>query len=108
MYLFDSGTATVEAITAPTLNFVPGRGLRYAISFDEQPPQVIDVLADNSLKAWETAVKDSVRKTESAHSVRGAGYHTLNFCMVDSVLALPKLLLNISASKPSYLWPPKR
>src|SRR5260370_42579852 len=78
MYLFASGTAPVEAITAPTLNFVPGRGLRYAISFDEQPPQVIDVLADNSLKAWETAVKDSVRKTEAAHSVRGAGYHTVS------------------------------
>jgi hypothetical protein len=107
MYLFDSGTATVEAITAPTLNFVPGRGLRYAISFDEQPPQAIDVLADNSLKAWETAVKDSVRKTESAHSVRGAGYHTLKFCMVDSGLALQKLVVNMGGAKPSYLGPPE-
>jgi len=107
MYLFDSGTATVEAITAPTLNFVPGRGLRYAISFDAQPPQVIDVLADNSLKAWETAVKDSVRKTESAHSVTGAGYHTLKFCMVDSGLALQKLVVNMGGAKPTYLGPPE-
>src|SRR5262249_13531092 len=101
MYLFDSGTATVEAITAPTLNFVPGRGLRYAISFDAESPQVIDVLADNSLKAWETAVKDSVRKTESSHSVPGAGYHTLKFCMVDSGLALQKLVVNMGGAKPS-------
>jgi len=107
MYLFDSGTAKVEAITAPTLNFVPGRGLRYAISFDAQPLQVIDVLADDSLKAWETAVKDSVRKTESAHSVTGAGYHTLKFCMVDSGLALQKLVVNMGGAKPSYLGPPE-
>ena len=39
MYLFDPGKVEVEAILSPTLNFVPGRGLRYAISFDDQPPQ---------------------------------------------------------------------
>ncbi len=37
MFLFDGGTFNVEAILAPSLNFVPGRGLRYAISFDDQP-----------------------------------------------------------------------
>ena len=31
MYLFNPGKVEVEAILAPTLNFVPGRGLRYAI-----------------------------------------------------------------------------
>jgi hypothetical protein len=81
--------------------------LRYAVSFDEQPPQVIDALADNSLKAWETAVKDSVRKTESVHTVPAAGYHTLKFCMVDSGLALQKLVVDMGGVKPSYLGPPE-
>ena len=45
MYVFHPGTVQVEAILAPTLNFVPGRGLRYAISFDDQPPQIVDALA---------------------------------------------------------------
>jgi hypothetical protein len=107
MYLFDSGTAKVETVTAPTLNFVPGSGLRYAISFDDQPPQVIDVLADSSLKAWETAVKDSMHKTESTHTVSGPGYHTLKFCMVDPGIVLQKLVVNLGGAKPSYLGPPE-
>ena len=40
MYLFHAGKVEVEVTLAPSLNFVPGRGLRYAISFDDQPPQV--------------------------------------------------------------------
>ena len=50
MYLFHPGKVEVEAILAPSLNFVPGRGLRYAISFDDQPPQIIDALSRNSVK----------------------------------------------------------
>src|ERR1019366_7542309 len=54
MYLFDTGKVTVDAIVAPTLNFVPGRGLRFAIAFDDQPPQVVDALAQNTQRDWET------------------------------------------------------
>jgi hypothetical protein len=107
MYLFDPGIANVEAITAPTLNFVPGRGLRYAISFDEQPPQLIDVLADNSLVAWQTAVKNSVWISKSIHALSGTGYHTLKFCMVDPGLVLEKLVVDLGGVKPSYLGPPE-
>lgn len=107
MFLVDSGVAQVEATTAPTLNFVPDRGLRYAISFDRQPLQVVDLLADASLKGWETAVRDSVRKTRSVHSVSGPGYHTLKFCMVDPGVILQKLVVDMGGVKPSYLGPPE-
>ncbi len=68
MHLFDSGPVKVESILAPTLNFVPGRGLRFAISFDDEAPQVIDALEHNTLKDWETSVKDGVRKVVSHHT----------------------------------------
>jgi hypothetical protein len=107
MYLFDPGKVEVEAILSPTLNFVPGRGLRYAISFDDQPPQVVDALERNSLRDWETTVKDSVRKVKSTHTLSGSGYHTLKFWMVDPALVLEKLVVNPGGVKPSYLGPPE-
>ena len=107
MYLFDPGKVEVETILSPTLNFVPGRGLRYAISFDDQPPQVIDALARNSLSDWETTVKDSVRKVRSSHTLSGSGYHTLKFWMVDPGVVLEKLVVNLGGVKPSYLGPPE-
>jgi len=107
LYLFDPHTIEVEAILAPTLNFVPGRGLRYAISFDEAAPQVIDALAQNTVKDWETSVKDSVRKVKSTHSLSGTGYHILKFWMVDPGVVLQKLVVNLGGVKPSYLGPPE-
>jgi hypothetical protein len=107
VYLFDTGKVEVEAILGPTLNFVPGRGLRYAISFDDQPPQVVDALAHNSVADWETSVKDSVRMVTSEHEITNAGHHTLRFCMVDPGVVLEKLVINLGGVKPSYLGPPE-
>ena len=107
MYLFHPGKVEVEAILAPTLNFVPGRGLRYAISFDDQPPQIIDALAQNSVHDWEQSVEDSVREVKSTHFVENAGYHTLKFWMVDPGIVLQKLVVNLGGVKPSYLGPPE-
>jgi len=106
MYLFHAGTTKVEAAFDPTLNFVPGRGLRYAIAFDDETPQVIDLLADKSTDAWATAVKDSVRKSLSTHAIVAAGYHTLKVWMVDAGIVLQKLVVDLGGVKPSYLGPP--
>jgi hypothetical protein len=107
MYLFHPGDVEVEAVLAPTLNFVPGRGLRFAISFDDQPPQVVDALAHNSTKDWAQSVEDSVRKTKSKHTVAGVGYHTLKIWMVDPGVVLQKLVADTGGVKPSYLGPPE-
>ncbi len=107
MYLFEGGTFNVEAILAPTLNFVPGRGLRYALSFDDQQPQVVDALEHNSEKDWEQAVSDGVRKITSTLKVDGPGYHTLKFRMVDSGVVLEKLVISHGPLPPSYLGPPE-
>jgi hypothetical protein len=107
MFLFHAGRVEVEAILSPTLNFTPERGLRYAISFDDEPPQVIDALAHNEQGDWETSVKDSVRKVRSTHTLAAPGIHTLKFRMVDPGIVLEKLVVDLGGVKPSYLGPPE-
>ncbi len=54
MYLFSTGTFDVTAIFAPTLNFAPGRGLNYGISFDDQPPQIVTLIPENyNAQEWQ-------------------------------------------------------
>ena len=105
------------------MNFVPGRGLRYAISFDDQPPAMVDALADSSQRAWEQAVSDGVRKITTTLNVDHPGYHTLKFRMVDPGVVLEKLVVGFAdpaarfpgfasgADRPmipkSYLGPPE-
>jgi hypothetical protein len=107
MYLFDPSKVEVEAILAPSLNFVPGRGLRYAIAFDDQTPQTMDALARNSIEDWSKSVEDNVRISTSTHAVAGTGYHTLKFFMVDPGIVLEKLIVQLGAVRPSYLGPPE-
>jgi hypothetical protein len=107
LYLFDAGPVEVEAILDPTLNFVPGRGLRYAISFDDETPQIVDMLEHHSREDWATSVKDEVRKVKTNFTIARPGYHTLKFWMVDPGVVLQKLVVNLGGVQPSYLGPPE-
>jgi hypothetical protein len=107
MYLFHAGKVDVTAILGPTQNFVPGRGLRFAMSFDDQSPQIIDTLEHNTQRDWEETVKDSVRYVKSTFTLAQPGYHTLTIWMVDPGIVLEKLVVDLGGVKPSYLGPPE-
>ena len=112
MYLFSTGKVEVAAIMAPTLNFVPGRGLRYAISFDDENPQVVALVpanysARNGNRDWEKSVEDNTRCGHSTHLLAKSGYHTLKLWMVDPGVVLQKLVVDLGGVKPSYLGPPE-
>jgi len=112
MYLFDTGTADVDAIVGATLNFVPDRGLRYAVAFDDNPPQMVTLVpegysAQNGNRDWEKTVEDNVRHSHTTHTIAAPGYHTLKFWMVDPGVVLEKLVVNLGGVKPSYLGPPE-
>ncbi|HWP41313.1 MAG TPA: hypothetical protein VNL70_10345, partial [Tepidisphaeraceae bacterium] len=107
VYLFTSGELAVEATMAPTLDYLPGRGLRLGISFDDQPPKVVNALADRSQQAWEQAVMDNARVVRSVHSLDRPGYHTLKVWMVDAGLVLQRLLIDCGGVRRSYLGPPE-
>ncbi|HUI58402.1 MAG TPA: glycosyl hydrolase 115 family protein [Bryobacteraceae bacterium] len=112
MYLFDAGKAEVDAVLSPSLNFMPGRGLRFAVSFDDEEPQVVDAIGpiagrDNLPRDWETIVKDSARHVKITLNVATPGYHTLKLWMVDRALVLEKVVVDQGGVKPSYLGPPE-
>ena len=107
MYLFHSGSVSVNTYISPTLDFVPGRGLRYAVAFDDQPPQIVDILADRSHGAWQESVRQNARIAQSSHRLDKPGYHTLKIWMVDPGVVLQKVVVDAGGLKSSYLGPPE-
>jgi hypothetical protein len=112
MFLFGSGNVSVLTTVAPTLNFVPGRGLRYAVSFDDQTPKIVEVVsqnfdARNGNREWEESVKNACRVIRSSHTLATPGYHTLKIWMVDPAVVLEKIVVDLGGVKPSYLGPPE-
>jgi hypothetical protein len=107
LYLFSAGPVSVDVYLAPTLKFLPGEGLRYAVSFDDEAPQVVGVHANETQAVWERSVKDGVRVVTSKHVLERPGPHVLKFWVVDPGLVVEKLVVNTGAVRPSYLGPPE-
>jgi hypothetical protein len=102
----------VVAIVAPTLNFVPGQGLRLAVSFDEETPRILDILpkdfdARNGNREWEDSVRNASRTIRSMHELAKAGTHTLKIWMVDPAVVLQRIMVDLGGLKTSYLGAPE-
>lgn len=132
MFLFDSGTVEVSTYVAPSLDFTGApTGLRYAISFDDDPPLIVDILmachpersegpafqkgtekqnprcARDDMTSWEQAVANNVRISSTRHQLARPGEHVLKFWRVDAGIVLEKLVIDAGGVKPSYLGPPE-
>ncbi|MFO1486840.1 MAG: glycosyl hydrolase 115 family protein [Verrucomicrobiota bacterium] len=110
MYLFATNAWDVETTVGATLNFIPGRALRYGVSFDDEPPQTVTVVpagfnAQNGNLDWEESVKNNCRRLKSRHVITRPGYHTLKIWMLDPALALQRIVVNSGKVPASYLGP---
>jgi hypothetical protein len=108
--LAQAGPVTVQAYLAPTLDFTNTTGLRYAVSLDDEAPQLINLHTglnpDNGNRPWERAVAENIILKTSQHSVAAAGAHVLKFWRVDPGVVLEKLVVSQATAPASYLGPP--
>ena len=106
--MFDSGSVNVKAYIAPSLDVSASpTGLRYAVSFDDEPPRIVNVVADSSNRGWDQAVADNIRLSSTRHQLRSPGKHVLKFWRVDAGVVLEKLVIDAGGVRPSYLGPPE-
>jgi hypothetical protein len=104
-HLFSTGEAAVNLLFSPSLNFQPGRGLRVAVSMDEEKPLVIDILAADTLQDWERSVIKGVRRVVSKHRIDRPGTHTLKVWLVDPAVVLQRVIVDMGGLRPSVLGP---
>jgi hypothetical protein len=109
LFTTSTGKANVELTLAPTLAFVPGRGLRAALSFDAEPPQTIDLglAVDSSQAEWARSVLDGAHKVVTTHEFVGKGAHVLKFWMIDPGVVLERIVVDFGGVRDSYLGPPE-
>jgi len=110
--VYDMGTVNVMTYCSPALNFIPGRAIRYAVSFDDETPQIVtlvpgDYNARNGNRDWEKAVSNNYRIGNSKHTLSSKGIHVLKIWMVDPGVVLQKIVVDFGGVKPSYLGPPE-
>jgi glycosyl hydrolase family 115 (putative glucuronidase)/glycosyl hydrolase family 115 len=113
MTLTTAGPVRVSAYLSPRNNVRAGTGLRYAVSIDDQAPQVVDVIAatganDTTMnRQWARNTSDNINVTTTGHVVAAAGKHTLKFWMVDPTIIVQRLVVDTGGVRDSYLGPPE-
>src|SRR5690606_35327630 len=107
--LLSEGTVELQVLLAPSLPFVAGRGLRYAVAVGAEEPQIVNFLAtcNDTDSHWELTVKDGVRIGRSQHRIKQSGPTTLKLFMVDPGVTVQRLLFDTGGLQPSYLGPPQ-
>jgi hypothetical protein len=104
---FSRGVVKIYVFVSPTHNFHNTQGLRYAISMDENPPQIVNIHENFDMQDWEEAVRRNIIETVSVHMVNEPGQHVLKFWKVDSGIVLQKIVVDTGGLQPSYLGPPE-
>ncbi|MFS0691428.1 glycosyl hydrolase 115 family protein [Streptomyces nitrosporeus] len=111
--LFTTGPVTVWAYLSPRNSALATGGLTYAVSFDDDAPQSVDITAatgsdDGTMNPqWARNTSDNVNRTSTTHRIGRAGVHVLKFWMVDPTVVLQNLVVDTGGLKPSYLGPPE-
>jgi hypothetical protein len=96
------------AYFSPTLNFNNDEGLKYAVSIDDETPQIIVLnKEDNQPKIWGKWVAENIIIKTSFHAISKPGKHVLKYWMVSPAVVLQKLVLDLGGLKESYLGPPE-
>ncbi|WP_217897045.1 glycosyl hydrolase 115 family protein [Granulicella rosea] len=107
IYLPRAGVIEISALIAPTQKLHPDRGLRLALSIDDNEPQIVDGGAASSsakVPSYSKLAADNIQALDFKQTIGKPGRHTLKVWMVDPDVVLEYLI--VGAAKPSYFGPP--
>jgi hypothetical protein len=107
-YTYDSGIVKLQCYFSPTLNLHNDDGLKYAISIDDEQPQIISINKEsNDVRIWEQWVANNIIIKTSLHTIVKPGKHVIKYWMISPSVILQKIVLDLGGVKPSYLGPPE-
>jgi hypothetical protein len=113
VYLPRAGKFEVTLVLGPVMDFVPDRGMRLVVAFDDQAPQVLDIFADRAAETflgenwWQHFTRDNARYLRSTHQITTPGPHTLKVSMVDPGVVVQKIIIGDRRLPESYFGPPE-
>jgi Glycosyl hydrolase family 115/Gylcosyl hydrolase family 115 C-terminal domain len=111
IYTFSKDSVHINTYFSPSLNyFNTTEGLQYAISIDDEAPQIISINKEdkNSITGiWNKWVGENIIIKTSKHRIATAGKHTVKYWMVNSGVILQKIVVDFGGMEPSYLGPPE-
>jgi len=106
---FDTtGEFKLHVLVSPTLNFNGNKGLRYAVSFDDDEEQIVNINGKYTSRQMEKWQASSINQTITNHKIEKTGIHTLRFRVLEPGIVLQKIMIDMGGLKNSYLGAPEK
>lgn len=101
-----TGEAKLIILTSPTLNFNANKGLRYAVSIDGEPEQIVNINGHyrGELGKWQA---DRIISSQTEHLIKNAGLKTIRIRPLEPGIVLQKIMLDLGGLHNSYLGAPQ-
>lgn len=99
-----SGKASLRLGMVPTFPLNGDHKLRYAVSIDGAPAQIVDIEAN---KNWGDAVLRATSVTSTEWTLGKPGAHSLRVYAMDPGLVLDSIVLDMGGLRKSYMPPPE-
>ena len=104
-YTVSDTAANVELHFSPTLNLFNDGGLKFAVSIDDEQPQVVVLNEkDSDQRIWGSWVANNIIKKTTKHAIK-PGKHVLKYWMISPAVVLQKIVIDMGGLKPGYLGP---
>lgn len=110
VWLQDAGDWHVTVRALPTFSVDTGKPQRYAVAFDDAPPQMVALpySLDERNRQWQEDVLRDAALGLSTHTITKSGLHTLKIWMVDPGIVIDTIAAEVGDKQNwGYVWPPE-
>ncbi len=105
IYTFNSGVVEIHSFVLPVFAINSFRRAQYAISIDDERPQIVDISVPEYSIQWKDNVRRNASKNITRHYIDRPGKHTIKLWMVDTGIAYDKIVIDLGGLKISYIGP---
>jgi len=99
------GALDVRVVTAPTLDFRGGTGLRYGVSFDDGPVKVVTLDLEPDAATWTRAVTSNAAVGRAHFSLAKGGARTLKLWRIDPGVVFETVIISRQDLPQTFLGP---
>ncbi|HTN22261.1 MAG TPA: glycosyl hydrolase 115 family protein [Pelobium sp.] len=104
----DTGLVKLKLYLSPTIDFLDKGGLLYAVSFDDEKPQIINLNEKDNIRMYarDPLLANNIKEMSLSHRFAKGGSHKVKFWRIDPGVVLQKLVIDSGGLKDSYLGAP--
>lgn len=101
-YTFTPSAAEINILTLPTHPLNKNYSMRYAVSVDDGPLQVLDFRTVGRSEEWKQNVLSNSAARKVNSSLLQKGKHSLKLYMIDKGVILDRIIINLGGLKKAY------